>query len=138
MWFPSIIGSADFGSFQMCTRRGRRPPTDKLYLESLEDRTQLSAVHPLFDLAALTTRPFPSDRWTVADGTQSTGRGVNLRLPDLITPPPNYEDTFDDIRGARLQSSRTCDFGMSPAHGGEVNPLSRLRAFAASPAALNS
>ena len=93
MWFPSVIGSLDFSSLHSRTRRGRRPPTRKLCLEALEDRTLMSAVHPLFDLAALTTSPFPTDRFTVADTSQNTGRRVNLPLPDLITHPSDYEDT---------------------------------------------
>ena len=90
MWFPTLLGSLDFRSFHSRIRRGRRPPTRKLYLEPLEDRTLLSAVHPLFDLAAVTTSPFPTDRFTVADTSQNTGRRVNLPLPDLITHPSDY------------------------------------------------
>jgi hypothetical protein len=74
MWCPSVLGSLDFCPFHSRTRRGRRAPTRKLYLESLEDRTLLSAVHPLFDLAAPTTSPLPSDRFTVAATSQNTGR----------------------------------------------------------------
>ena len=38
-------------------------------------------VHPRFDLASPETSPFPSDRFTVADGAQITGRRINLPLP---------------------------------------------------------
>ena len=55
MWFPYVVRSLDFSSFHSRARRGRRPPTRKLCLETLEDRTLLSAVHPLFDLAAPAT-----------------------------------------------------------------------------------
>ena len=40
-----------------------------------------SAVHPLFDLSSPATSPFPSDRFTVTDPEQNTGRRVNLPLP---------------------------------------------------------
>jgi hypothetical protein len=53
------------------------------------------AVHPLFDLWSPETSPFPSDRFTVADGDQITGRRVNLPLPaDCVA---NASDC-DDIR----------------------------------------
>src|SRR5262249_51368803 len=112
MWFPSILGSLDFGSFHSRTRRGRRRFTRKLYLEALEDRTLLSAVHPLFDLAALTTSPFPSDRWTVADTSQNTARRVNLPLPDLITHPSDYEDTqvLNELDGFNMQPRLSIPF----------------------------
>src|SRR5713101_7889350 len=112
MWFPSVLGSLDFGSFHNRTRGRRRPPTRKLYLEPLEDRTLLTAVHPLFDLAALTTSPFPSDRWTVADSTQNTGRRVNLPLPDLITHPSDYEDTqvLNTLDGFNMQPRLSIPF----------------------------
>jgi hypothetical protein len=112
MWFPSIVGSLDFCSFHSRTRRGRRPPTRKLGLETLEDRTLLSAVHPLFDLAALTTSPFPSDRWTVADTSQNTGRRVNLPLPDLITHPSDREDTqvLNTLDGFNMQPRLSIPF----------------------------
>jgi hypothetical protein len=40
-----------------------------------------SAVHPLFDLSTPAGSPFPSDRFTVQDSSQNTGRRVNLPLP---------------------------------------------------------
>src|SRR6516165_12423401 len=112
MWFPSVLGSLDFSSLHSRTRRGRRPPTRKLHVEPLEDRTLMSAVHPLFDLAALTTSPFPSDRWTVADTSQNTGRRVNLPLPDVTTHPSDYQDTqvLNTLDGFNLQPRLSIPF----------------------------
>ena len=76
MSLTSALESLNLSSFRSRTRRGRCPPTRKLDLEPLEGRTLLSAVHPLFDLSAVTTSPFPSNRFTVADDTQNTGRRV--------------------------------------------------------------
>src|SRR6516164_1468093 len=112
MWFPTLLGSLDFRSFHTRIRRGRRAPTRKLHLESLEDRTLLSAVHPLFDLAAVTTSPFPTDRFTVADTSQNTGRRVNLPLPDLITHRSDYEDTqvLNTLDGFNMQPRLSIPF----------------------------
>jgi hypothetical protein len=83
-----------------------------LYLEALEDRTLLSAVHPIFDLAAPATSPFPSDRFTVADTSQNTGRRVNLPLPDLITHPSDYQDTqvLNELDGFNMQPRLSIPF----------------------------
>ena len=52
-----------------------------------------SAVHPLFDLSSPATSPFPSDRFTVTDPEQNTGRRVNLPLPpDCVA---NQSDCHD-------------------------------------------
>src|SRR5262245_40042085 len=42
----------------------------------------VASVHPLFDLSSPSSSPFPSDRCTVADPDQNTGRRVNLAMPD--------------------------------------------------------
>jgi hypothetical protein len=112
MWFPSVLGSLEFSSFHSRKRRGRRLPTRKLCLEALEDRTLMSAVHPLFDLAALTTSPFPTDRFTVADTSQNTGRRVNLPLPDLITHPSDFQDTqvLNTLDGFNMQPRLSIPF----------------------------
>jgi dienelactone hydrolase len=112
MWFPSVLESLDFSSFHSRTRRGRRPPTRKLCLEALEDRTLMSAVHPLFDLAAVTTSPFPTDRFTAADTTQNTGRRVNLPLPDATTHPSDYQDTqvLNTLDGFNMQPRLSIPF----------------------------
>src|SRR6516164_1879048 len=112
MWFPPIVGSLDFGSFHSRARRDRRAPTRKLCLESLEDRTLMSAVHPLFDLAAVTTSPFPTDRFTVADTSQNTGRRVNLPLPDLRMHPSDFQDTqvLNTLDGFNMQPRLSIPF----------------------------
>jgi hypothetical protein len=112
MWFPSVLESLDFSSFHSRTRRGRRPPTRKLCLEALEDRTLMSAVHPLFDLAAVNTSPFPTDRFTVADTSQNTGRRVNLPLPDATTHPSDYQDTqvLNTLDGFNMQPRLSIPF----------------------------
>jgi hypothetical protein len=45
------------------------------FFEELEQRRLLS-VSPTFDLGAPDTAPFPSDRFTVTDASQLTGRRV--------------------------------------------------------------
>jgi hypothetical protein len=84
-----------------------------LCLDPLEERTLLSAVvHPLFDLAAATTSPFPSNRFTVADTTQNTGRLVNLPLPNKVTNPSDYQDTvvLNTLDGFNLQPRLSIPF----------------------------
>jgi hypothetical protein len=83
-----------------------------LCLEALEDRTLMSAVHPLFDLAALTTSPFPTDRFTVADTAQNTGRRVNLPLPNPVTNPSDYQDTqvLNTLDGFNMQPRLSIPF----------------------------
>jgi hypothetical protein len=83
----------------------RRPSASRLCLETLEDRCLLSAVHALFDLGSPGGGPFPSDRFTVADYAQNTGRRVNLPLPDPVTNPSDYQDTqvLNTLDGFNLQ-----------------------------------
>jgi hypothetical protein len=84
-----------------------------LCLDPLEERTLLSAVvHPLFDLAAVTTSPFPTDRFTVADATQNTGQRVNLPLPNQATNPSDYQDTvvLNTLDGFNLQPRLSIPF----------------------------
>jgi hypothetical protein len=81
-------------------------------LELMEERTLLSAVHPLFDLTALTTSPFPSDRFTVPDNTQNTGRRVDLPSPNSTTNPSDYNDTqvINTLDGFNLQPRLSIPF----------------------------
>ena len=51
------------------------------------------AVHALFDLSSPSRGPFPSDRFTVADPDQNTGRRVALPLPwDCVANRSECED----------------------------------------------
>src|SRR5262245_40886902 len=120
MWSHSALESLSLGSFRSRTRRGRCPPRRKLSLDPLEERTLLSVV-ALFDLAtatpnpdpdALTTSPFPSNRFTVADPNQNTGRRVNLPPPDLATYFSDYQDTqlLNTLDGFNLQPRLSIPF----------------------------
>lgn len=68
-----------------------RNRTRRLHVELLEDRRLLST-SAAFDLSAPNIGPFPSDRFTVADSSQLTGRRVDLPLPDRIARPSDYDD----------------------------------------------
>ena len=46
-----------------------------------------AGVHPLFDLDSPATAPFPTDRFTLPDTDQLTGRRVDLPPPDCATHP---------------------------------------------------
>jgi hypothetical protein len=93
-------------------RRPTRRPAARLRLEALEDRCLLSAVHPLFDLGSPAGGPFASDRFTVADPTQNTGRRVNLPLPDALTNLSDYQDTqvLNTLDGFNLQPRLSIPF----------------------------
>jgi hypothetical protein len=55
--------------------------------------SQTPAVHALFDVGSPERSPFPSDRYTVSDDAQNTGRRVNLPLPaDCSATPTDCED----------------------------------------------
>jgi len=50
-------------------------------------------VHPLFDLSAVAGSPFPSDRFTVSDPEQITGRRVALPFPaDCVANRSDCDD----------------------------------------------
>jgi len=49
-------------------------------------------VHVLFDLADPAIGPFPSDQFTVADGSQISGRRVALPTPDCGRQPTDCDD----------------------------------------------
>jgi hypothetical protein len=81
-------------------------------LEFLEDRTVLSSVHALFDLSTPASGPFPSNWFTVADGTQNTGRRVDLLLPDPATHLSDYQDiqVINTLDGFNLQPRLSVPF----------------------------
>jgi hypothetical protein len=81
------------------------------YLETLEDRCVPSTV-AAFDLSVPDVGPFPSDRFTVADSSQLTGRRVNLPLPDLASRPSDYADlsVINTLDGFNLQPRLSIPF----------------------------
>jgi hypothetical protein len=60
-------------------------------VEVLEDRCQPSTF-AAFGLDAPDQGPFPSDRYTVRDASQLTGRRIDLPLPDPSVRPSDYAD----------------------------------------------
>src|SRR5437870_3931416 len=111
MWIQNFFKSPTSTSTRRRPIR-RRPPASRLWLELLEDRCLLSAVHALFDLGSPAGGPFASDRFTVADPTQITGRRVNLPLPDPLTNPSDYQDTqvLNTLDGFNLQPRLSIPF----------------------------
>jgi hypothetical protein len=83
-----------------------------LEVECLEGRCLLSAVHALFDLGSPEGGPFASDRFTLADHAQNTGRHVNLPLPNPVTNPSDYQDTqvLNTLDGFNLQPRLSIPF----------------------------
>jgi hypothetical protein len=77
----------------------------------LEDRTVLSTVHALFDLSAPAKGPFPSNIFTVEDGTQNTGLRVNLPLPDLAHPSDRKDtQVLNKLDGFNMQPRLSIPF----------------------------
>src|SRR5713101_5163235 len=111
MWIQNFFKSPTSTSTRRRPIR-RRPSASRLWLEALEDRCLLSAVHPLFDLGSPAGGPFASDRFTVADPTQNTGRRVNLPLPDPLTNLSDYQDTqvLNTLDGFNLQPRLSIPF----------------------------
>ena len=81
-----------------------RSRTCRLNVEVLEDRCTPSTF-AAFDLGNPESGPFPSDRFTVADSSQLTGRRVDLPLPDRATRPTDYNDIsiINTLDGFNLQ-----------------------------------
>src|SRR5438105_4406504 len=88
-----------------------RNRTGRLQVELLEDRCLLSTF-AAFDLSAPNTGPFPSDRFTVADPSQLTGRRVDLPLPDRVARPSDYNDisVINTLDGFNLQPRLSISF----------------------------
>ncbi len=70
------------------------------------------AVHARFDLAAPQAGPFPSDRFTITDRTQLTGRRVSLPPPDPAERPSGWEDiqVINTLDGFNLQPRLSIPF----------------------------
>ncbi len=77
-----------------------------------DDEQVVAAVHGLFDLGTPITGPFPSDRFTVADSSQLTGRRVNLPLPDCAVRVSDCEDlnVINTLDGFNLQPRLSIPF----------------------------
>jgi len=81
-----------------------RARTCRLNLELLEEH-YLPSTFAAFDLDNPDQGPFPSDRFTVADSSQLTGRRINLPLPDRAARPSDYDDVtvINTLDGFNLQ-----------------------------------
>ena len=88
-----------------------RTRTCRPYIEILEDRC-VPSTFAAFDLDARESGPFPSDRFTVADSSQLTGRRVDLPLPDRATHPSDYDDisVINTLDGFNLQPRLSIPF----------------------------
>jgi len=62
-------------------------------------------VEAVFDLATMSTAPFPSDRFTVRDETQNTGRRVQLPKPDCSVRRTDCEniEVINETDGFNIQ-----------------------------------
>jgi len=71
-----------------------------------------AGVHALFDLDRPAGGPFPSDRFTVADPSQNTGRRVHLPLPDCQARPSDCGDlaVINTLDGFNLQPRLSIPF----------------------------
>ncbi|HJZ54018.1 MAG TPA: hypothetical protein VKE74_03630, partial [Gemmataceae bacterium] len=85
--------------------------TRRLRFEPLEDRCTPSTF-AAFDLDTLDGGPFPSNRFTVADATQLTGRRVDLPLPDAATRPSDFADlsVINTLDGFNVQPRLSIPF----------------------------
>ncbi|MCA1595067.1 MAG: hypothetical protein LC772_01365 [Chloroflexi bacterium] len=79
---------------------------------TLPARADVQTVHVLFDLSAPTAGPSPSDRFTLPDGSQNTGRRVNLPLPSPGAFPSDYQDisVLNTLDGFNLQPRLSVPF----------------------------
>jgi pimeloyl-ACP methyl ester carboxylesterase len=73
---------------------------------------QAAGVQPRLDLADPAGMPSPSDRFTVPDATQRTGRRVDLPKPDCAVRPSDCEDidVLDALDGFNLQARLSIPF----------------------------
>jgi hypothetical protein len=88
-----------------------RAKTRRLNIEPLEDRSTPST-YAAFDLGAPDAGPFPSNRFTVADPAQLTGRRVNLPLPDAAARPSDHADlsVINTLDGFNVQPRLSVPF----------------------------
>src|SRR5262245_30892302 len=71
-----------------------------------------ASVHPLFNLSAPESGPFPSDRFTVPDPTQNTGHRIALPKPDCTARPSDCADVdvLNELDGFNLLPRFTIPF----------------------------
>jgi hypothetical protein len=71
-----------------------------------------AGIEPRLDLASPGGTPFPSDRWTVPDGTQLTGVRVALPKPDCAVRPSDCQDinVLNTLDGFNLQPRLSIPF----------------------------
>ena len=77
------------------------------------ERQLASPVHVRFDLRSPDRSPFPSDRFTVVDASQNTGRRVNLPAPsDCATQASDCEDiaVLNQLDGFNMQARVSVPF----------------------------
>jgi len=69
-------------------------------------------VHAVFDLAAPTSGPFPSDWFTVGDPSHNTGLRIDLAKPDCLERPSGCEDidVLNTLDGFNLQPRLSIPF----------------------------
>ena len=87
--------------------RFRAAAISTLIVVAVHAHTPAAIVRPLFDLGSPDRSPFPSDRFTVADASQNTGRRVNLAMPgDCTAQPSECEDIADlnQLDGFNMQA----------------------------------
>ncbi len=65
-----------------------------------------------FDLATPIGGPFPTDRFTVADPSQNTGRRISLPMPDCAVRRPDCDDlaVLNTLDGFNLQPRLSIPF----------------------------
>lgn len=71
-----------------------------------------AGIEPRLDLRSPGGAPFPSDRWTVPDGTQLTGARVALPKPDCAARPSDCQDinVLNTLDGFNLQPRLSIPF----------------------------
>ena len=87
-------------------RRTHRLILSSLVLLLLLPSLALAAgVQALFDLSSPASGPFPSDRFTVPDGSQNTGLRVNLPKPNCVARPSDCADldVINTLDGFNIQ-----------------------------------
>ena len=79
---------------------------------SLPARTETPAVHPRFQLDSPLGGPFPSDRFTVSDPAQNTGRRIALPGLDPADRPSDHADlnVINTLDGFNLQPRLSIPF----------------------------